>query len=347
MPYIPPTADSRNLMHLYAFGVADPPQGDFSIKSIEEIAAAFLSNILRLKSMMAFPAFLADFTSQVQRMMARAEFEQFGEFIVEERFSDGPTAKALFEKFRTLFSAHTAKLASLRNDPEKLSKLVEDMVEKGGAVTVMLADTSAAENNFDLAMMSILTSAWTTFETAAGDLWEAALNNRPFGLANLGGDKRYKGKRQKRADDDTPKNDKSVRLDVIRDFEWDTRNKMGSILRTKFSFTALWGIREAYEAAFYKKSDGIDQIIMRDCFDRLSALRNLIVHKSAVADAEYLKQARDFPTLPQLSKGEQLRMDGKIVAGLVNETMHSTFGLLKAVEQWLIDNAPKAAEAER
>lgn len=220
-------------MHLYAFGIADPPLANFSIKSIEEIASAFTANILRLKSMMAFPAFLADFSGQVQRFMARAEFEQFGEVTVEERVNDGATAEALFDRFRTLFSAHTAKLVSFKDDPEKLSKIADDMVEKGGAITVMLAGAPAAENNFELAMRSILTSAWTNFETAVGDVWEAALNHHAQGLADLNGDKRYRGRRQK-VDDDAPKNDKSVKLDVLRGYDWDTRNKMGSILKSNF-----------------------------------------------------------------------------------------------------------------
>ena len=39
-------------------------------------------------------------------------------------------------------------------------------------------------------------------------------------------------------------------------------------------------------------------------------------------------------------------MDGKVVADMVHETTHSTFELLKAVDSWLIDNAPKVAETE-
>jgi len=89
---------------------------------------------------------------------------------------------------------------------------------------------------------------------------------------------------------------------------------MGSILRDKFAFTTLGGIREAYESAFYKKSDDIDEIILSDYFDQLSALRNVIVHKSAIADAEYVRKSADIPTLPKFKKGEKIQIDGKMVA---------------------------------
>jgi hypothetical protein len=62
---------------------------------------------------------------------------------------------------------------------------------------------------------------WTIFESLAGDLWEAAHNHMPDGLVELQGRKRYKRR----------------------------------------AFTGLRGINDAYEAAFYKDSDNIDEII--------------------------------------------------------------------------------------
>ena len=80
--------------------------------------------------------------------------------------------------------------------------------------------------------MSYITSAWTAFETMAGDLWEAAINYRPQGLADLSGKKRHrKSGAEKFGVDDPQKIEKLVRLNDIRSHEWDTRNKMGSILQ--------------------------------------------------------------------------------------------------------------------
>jgi hypothetical protein len=220
------------------------------------------------------------------------------------------------------------------------------MIEKGGAVTVIIAGAPAALNAFEFAMMSYLTSAWTLFETAAGDLWEAALNHRPYGLADLNGEKRYQRRERRRSGDDPGKPEKSVKLDLIRAQDWDIRNKMGTILKDKFAFTTLQGIRDAYEAAFYKKADDLDQIIMDDCYDRLSALRNVIVHKGAIADAEYVRRTKDFSMLPQVKKGETVQLNGKMVADLVHESSQATARLIAAVDQWLVTNAIKSPQGD-
>lgn len=344
MIYIPENADKLGLLSTYDFGLADPPSASFSVPTIAEIAGAFTVNLLRLKSMMTFPAYLADFAGIIHRLQLRAHFEKFGDLDIDERLNDLETAKILFERFIALFHEHNMRLQRIRNDPEKLEAHAKDMMEKGGAVTVIIAGAPAAMNNFELAMMSYLTAAWTAFETAAGDLWEAALNYRPQGLADLGGKKRYKKREDRRSSDEVPRLEKLVKLDLIRKHEWDTRNRMGSILREKFAFTTLWGIREAYEAAFYKKSDDIDKVILDDCFDQLSALRNVIVHKSAIADAEYVQKTRDIQTLPKFNKGEKIQLHGKMVADLVHKSSQATFALLYMVDQWLVTNAPKASE---
>lgn len=344
MVYIPEGADRLGLTHTYGFGLADPPSGLISTPAILEIGAAFIANLLRLKSMMAFPAYLADFAGVIHRLQLQAHYEKFGDLNIDERRNDQATAKELFERFIALFHERNMKLQQSRESPEALAAMANDMIEKGAAVTIIIAGAPAAINSFEFAMMSYVTSAWTMFETAAGDLWEVALNFRPQGLADLNGKKRYKKRDEKRHDDETPKMEKQVRLSLIRDQNWDTKHRMGTILRDKFAFTTLGGIREAYECAFYKKSEDIDKIILDDCFDQLSALRNLIVHKSAIADGEYIRRAKDVPALPKLNIGEKINLHGKFVADLVHNTSQQTYSLLLAVDKWLTENAIKAAE---
>jgi hypothetical protein len=346
MVYIPEDADKLQLTSTYAFGLADPPNLELVTPSIKEISAAFIVNLMRLKSMMTFPAYLADFSGIIQRFHMVAEFEHCGTIKFEEQFHDGPTAKKLFTRFVELFGEHNKKIQALAGDSEKLAAHANDMIEKGGAITVIIAGAPAAINAFEFAMMSYLTSAWTLFETAAGDLWEAALNHRPYGLADLRGEKRYQRRERRRPGDESGKLEKSVRLDLIRAQDWDTKHTMGSILRDKFAFTTLQGIRDAYEVAFYKKADEIDNIVTDNCYDRLSALRNVIVHKGAIADAEYVRRAKDIAGLPILKKGEKIELNGKMVADLVHETSNSTARLIHSVDQWLVTNAIKPSQGD-
>jgi hypothetical protein len=101
----------------------------------------------------------------------------------------------------------------------------------------------------------------------------------------------------------------------------------------------LRGIKDAYEAAFYKDSDSIDRIVQSDVFERLSALRNLIVHRSGIADDEYIQRTRETAGLPDLQRGEKLRVDGKMIAELLSGATNQASKLILAVDHWLDDHA--------
>jgi hypothetical protein len=68
-------------------------------------------------------------------------------------------------------------------------------------------------------------------------------------------------------------------------------------------FARLQGIKAAYEAAFYKDAESIDEVIQSDIFERLSAVRNLIVHKSGIADDEYIQRTRGNRWVASFTEG--------------------------------------------
>jgi hypothetical protein len=172
------------------------------------------------------------------------------------------------------------------------------------------------------------------FETMSGDLWEAALKLHPGGLGDLAGN-RHRTKKSSSNEQEYTTQKKQISLDLLRSHSWDTKTKMGTILRTKYNFTSLAGIREAYGAAFNKGFEDIDKIIMNDALDRLSALRNVMVHKAAVIDNEYLKKVKAFPTLPSSTLGGTLTLDGKIVSDLIHEVVLRSTELLSGVDKWI------------
>src|SRR4051794_32784492 len=111
---------------------------------------------------------------------------------------------------------------------------------------------------------------WTVFETLAGDLWVAALNSGPQGLASLSG---AKSRIRDVSRNKTPKEPTGRRQDEgmmialasIHDFTYctyDLHDRLGDLLRKKVSFTSLEGIRESYSRAFADREDrartGID-----------------------------------------------------------------------------------------
>src|SRR5689334_16873494 len=124
MPYIPDSADRSRFMSLCAFGFADPPSGPIAIPAIAEIANAFTANLMRLKSMMTFPALLAHFAGVLQRLTLFAEFELTGKVTRNEEFRDATTAKAIFDRFMELYFDHNAEIEVTRNDTVKVEMLV-------------------------------------------------------------------------------------------------------------------------------------------------------------------------------------------------------------------------------
>ena len=74
-------------------------------------------------------------------------------------------------------------------------------------------------------------------------------------------------------------------------YNFDLRNCLGTILKPKFDFTSIAGIKKAFTVAF-KGSDQIAQLqrILSDpVLWELEVTRNLIVHRAGIVDEEYNK----------------------------------------------------------
>src|SRR5437773_1998943 len=84
---------------------------------------------------------------------------------------------------------------------------------------------------------------------------------------------------------------------------------MGTILRERFAFSRLSGIREAYGCAFDKDSAEIDSILTDRSIDALQATRNVIVHKAGIADRDYIRRMTDLK-LPPLGLINNIILDG-------------------------------------
>jgi hypothetical protein len=110
---------------------------------------------------------------------------------------------------------------------------------------------------------------------------------------------------------------------------------MGTILRARFEFSSLDGIREAYASAFDKDSTEIDRALTNKSLDALSAVRNVIVHRDAQADQEYVQKTKFLTSLPAATVGQNLLLDGDIVVHLLKPAITAANQLLIAVDGWL------------
>jgi hypothetical protein len=208
-------------------------------------------------------------------------------------------------------------------------------------IDVMGADPNTM-GMLQASMMSYVTTGWTIIETMSGDLWEAALNAHPSSLANLtGSPKRLKGGQINKLSQ-AAKESKSVQLDDISRHRFDVANKMGTILRTKFEFAGLDGIREAYSCAFSEGSAQIDRALKETSLDALSAARNVIVHRDANADSEYVRKTKFLSSIPKAEIGQHILFDGDVVVRLLKPAISAANQLLIAVDDWLAKSANHA-----
>jgi len=106
----------------------------------------------------------------------------------------------------------------------------------------------------------------------------------------------------------------------------------------RFYFRKRDDFRDAYGFAFGYDS-AIDKAIGHDAIDSLTSIRNLIVHKNSVVDAQFMKD--EEPKAPSLKKhwtlhaGAELKFNGEIAHALVDAAAEQAYCLIRAVNSWL------------
>jgi len=201
-------------------------------------------------------------------------------------------------------------------------------------------------------LRATLLQAWTAFEHMAGVLWEFALNKHPVHLAELSGKPKdpFKGLLEggkTKQPPNAPKEQerKWMRMDDLKKHTYDVSSHMGEILKHRFQWTSLPGIREAYVEAFKVDSDAVIDAIMHISLDALSAIRNVIAHKNGIIDCEFLTKFGRCKLIPELGevarlgKDDKIFITGDILAWLLENTNNQGLNLMKAVDDWLQNHA--------
>ena len=207
-------------------------------------------------------------------------------------------------------------------------------------------------------LWNTLVGAWTAFETLTGDLWEAALNICPTGLAEIvpgvGGNRIAKAVEDTRVKNGwtRPANrrqigesrpggeSKKISLDAIKtasDGKYDLSCRMGTLLRETYDFHARGIARAAYSSAFWCHSNDIDAALADLSIDALVAVRNLIVHNAGIADRIYVEEDAPGTPAPPMKIGDRLTVDGISVLGIIRPVIARGVDLIKAVDEWIRD----------
>ena len=194
-----------------------------------------------------------------------------------------------------------------------------------------------------------IVACWTAFESLAVDLWIASVNTCPNVLAFLpGSPKRLASGKQRKSEATSSVPGEQVKSVLLSDIQrvtkgsFDIKSRMGDILEGQFRFTSLSGIRHAYASAFPEKTPStaaIDAVLSSNPLNILSAVRNLIVHKSGVADRDYLNDIKHAVGAPPLSLNDRLNVNGEIACNIIEPAIQCCVDLIVSVDSWLASNA--------
>lgn len=103
------------------------------------------------------------------------------------------------------------------------------------------------------------------------------------------------------------------------------------------SFISRRGFRTAYKRAF-ASDPAIDMTLADKSIDALSLLRNVIVHRAAVADEDFTEGVKVTPLLAPfktLNDGDPVILDGEIVHSIIDPAFKACYQLIENVDQWL------------
>ena len=115
-----------------------------------------------------------------------------------------------------------------------------------------------------------------------------------------------------------------------------------SRITKKFHFRKRISIRESYGRAFESDS-AIVTCVSDSSVDALSVLRNVLVHKSGVADSMFLTEVARIPLLAPfrgLKPGSAVNISGDNVFSIITPTVGNGYTLVKAVDDWLAARTP-------
>lgn len=107
----------------------------------------------------------------------------------------------------------------------------------------------------------------------------------------------------------------------------------------KYAFSSLRKIRSAYIAAFSLEAKDINNTLMDDIFDKVSALRNVIVHNAGICDDRYFRLQAAIDGLPKTAMGEKVKINGELANQFLIAIYVHCVSLATSVDQWISANS--------
>jgi hypothetical protein len=305
-----------------------------------ELALVYRSmaeNIRRVECLQ-FLAPLSFFFSQfTYSWLARASLELTGHLPDKLAGEKEELSSKIGNRMNELKTGWLKQWAGAEND------LFEEVYKQGNA----LLDEMLSQDpgyffgpGIEAVLSSMLLGAWTIFESFATDAWVVALNANPklaYYASKTAG-------RKTKDDAESVDNDegKSVTVELVDEYDYDLRGKMGFILKAskKFNFNRHRGIAAAYACTFGKDASNVFDDPKYRRLVVLEGIRNVIAHSGGRIDAQFKDRAKKRPSeygsLANLKIGDLLPLDGSMAKEFMNLAIDACCALMPIVERAII-----------
>jgi hypothetical protein len=162
------------------------------------------------------------------------------------------------------------------------------------------------EAHFEALLPSALILLWSGIEILAKDVWEFTVNTNQIIANSL-----IDSIRKHAKDNDDSAQRYTLNLDDLIKYNFNLKDKIGTILVDKYDFSSLEGIKRAYQLLVKDESN----IFLRDQIKRLVAMRNIIVHNNSKVDTLYCRMLN----LDTAAVGKNLNLKHEDVVGFGEE----------------------------
>jgi hypothetical protein len=292
--------------------------GAIKNESVKGPANAYDRNIRRVWSLTIFPAVTINATHIIEKRTYEKKLEY------RRKVLTGSITKQQFAEIvqKAIDADADEREKILAGGGKEATELLQREAAFGfGVLTAMLSRN--LRHGADAWLSAQITGTWTAFEALAEEIWVAAVNAHPVGLADLDGAKKGTGE------------EKKIDLSVLQRYGYNPSNHMGTVLSRRYSFDRIEDIRRAYHEASFEGDAKINEIITDRALDALSLTRHVIVHNGGVVDEQFLRRKNDLPAAILGNVGEALPLTGTVTSDLVSPVMRRGWELISAVDDWL------------
>ena len=211
-------------------------------------------------------------------------------------------------------------------EPEDKNDKKEEHATIDNEFRFLLESSKEIRSGYRSLLYSGLAWIWSTFEVLCSDLWETSVNESPDVLAR----KAISGlSHLDKLDETGGLTAKHIRLEYLAKHGYDLRHCMGTLLKSKFDFTSLHGIRQAYRSTF-PKSQTISRALDNNELFLLEMKRHLIVHRAGLVDENFINK-----TGIKLPLGIPIPISDREVLEYCIKVMNVGFPIINSVQSYL------------